>query len=72
MLHALLLHNDLPRPLLAKLLPLPAFQVQNALHRLATANAIVETPAGDLRISAAGYAPARDLLQAQGFLMDDF
>ena len=71
-LHALLLHNGLPRPLLAELLPLPAFRVQGALHRLAAAGAIVETPAGDLRISAAGYAPARDLLQAQGFLMDDF
>ncbi|WP_295881566.1 hypothetical protein [uncultured Thiohalocapsa sp.] len=71
-LHALLLHNGLPGPLLAELLPLPAFRVEGVLQRLAAAGAIAEAPAGDWRLTAAGYAPARDLLKAQGFLLDDF
>jgi hypothetical protein len=71
-LHALLLHNGLPGALLETLLPLPGFRVQGLLHRLAAAGAIAESRAGDWRVTAAGYAPVRDLLQAQGFLLDDF
>jgi len=46
--------------------------VEGVLQRLAAAGAIAEAPAGDWRLTAAGYAPARDLLKAQGFLLDDF
>lgn len=71
-LHALLLHNGLPGALLQELLPLHGFRVWALLHRLAAAGAIAESRAGDWRVTAAGYAPVRDLLQAQGFLLDDF
>jgi hypothetical protein len=71
-LHALLLHNGLPGPLLTELLPLPPFRVQAALHRLAAAGFVTAAESGHWRVTAAGYAPARDLLQAQGLLVDDF
>jgi len=71
-LHALLLHNGLSDQLLAELLPLPRFRVQGVLHRLTAAGAIVATPQGRRRVSASGYAAVRELLRAQGFLVDDF
>ncbi len=72
LLHALLLHNGLPGPLLTELLPLPPFRVQATLHRLAAAGFIIAAESGHWRVAAAGYAPARHLLQAQGLLVDDF
>jgi hypothetical protein len=71
-LHALLLHNGLPGPLLTELLPLPPFRVQASLHRLAAAGFIAAAESGHWRVTAAGYPPTRDLLQAQGLLVDDF
>jgi len=71
-LHALLLHNGLPGPLLTELLPLPPFRVQATLHRLAAAGFIAFAETGHWGVTAAGYVPARGLLQAQGLLVDDF
>jgi hypothetical protein len=71
-LHALLLHNGLPGPLLAELLPLPPFRVQAILHRLAGAGVAAAGQGGHWHVTAAGYPPARNLLQAQGLLLDDF
>jgi hypothetical protein len=71
-LHALLLHNGLPDQVLAELLPLPRFRVQGVVERLTAAGALAEMPDGRRRVSAAGYAAARELLRAQGFLVDDF
>ena len=72
LLHALLLHNGLPGPLLAELLPLPPFRVQAMLHRLASAGLVMAAPTGHWHMTAAGYPWARGLLQAQGLLLDDF
>jgi hypothetical protein len=71
-LHALLLHNGLVLSLLIELLPLPPFRVQTLVRRLAAARAIAADPAGCWRVTAAGYAAVRELLRAQGFLLDDF
>jgi hypothetical protein len=71
-LHALLLHNGLPSPLLAELLPLPSFRVQASLHRLVAAGVVAAAPAGHCRITAPSYPAARELLRSQGFLVDDF
>jgi len=71
-LHALLQHNGLPGALLTELLPLPKFRVQAILHRLAGAGVVASAESGHWYVTAAGYAAARDLLKAQGFLLDDF
>jgi hypothetical protein len=72
LIHALLLHDGLPAEQLAELLPLRRFRVQAMLLRLAEAGAVRKTACGRWRISAAGYPEARELLRAQGLLLDDF
>ena len=70
--HALLLHNGLPGPVLANLLPLPPFRVQASLQRLAAAGIAAAAPDGRWQIAAPGYPTARELLREQGLLLDDF
>ncbi|MBK1629512.1 hypothetical protein CKO31_01915 [Thiohalocapsa halophila] len=72
LLHALLLHNGLSAALLAELLPLPPYRVQMRLQWLAALGAVVAGADGRWRIHAVAYSAARDLLRAQGFLLDDF
>lgn len=72
LLHALLLHNGLSAALLAELLPLPPYRVRMRLQWLAALGAIAAGVDGRWRIQAVAYSAARDLLRAQGFLLDDF
>ena len=72
LLHALLLHNGLSAALLAELLPLPPYRVQMRLQWLAALGAVAAGADGRWRVQATAYSAARDLLRAQGFLLDDF
>ncbi|UHD16569.1 hypothetical protein [Thiocapsa bogorovii] len=70
-LHALLLHNGPPERVLPELLPLSHDRILSILLRLKDLG-LVEARSDRWRISALGYATARETLRARGFLIDAF
>lgn len=70
-LHALLLHDGLPAPLLAALLPLAAPAVQSALLRLQASAVAAPGEDGRWRVRVAAYPPVRAFLAGRGYLTDD-
>lgn len=69
-LHALLLHNGLPAPILAALLPVHSARVYTILLQLAAAELIACDATGRWRVTAPGYAEVRAFLHGLGFLTD--
>lgn len=68
-LHALLLHDGLPLPLLWQLVPLSSSLATETLYRLQDAR-LVEQRDGLWRVSALGYPAARQFLHDNGYLVD--
>ncbi len=66
-LHALLLHDGLPAPLLATLLPLPPGEGIRSLHQLKTAR-LIEATAGRWRVTPTGYPAAHRFIKQEGYL----
>jgi hypothetical protein len=70
-LHALLLHNGPPEHVLPDLLPLSHDRILSVLLRMKDLG-LVEALHDRWRISALGYATARDALHTRGYLIDAF
>jgi hypothetical protein len=70
-LHALLLHNGLPFGLLPEVLLIPHARLLSYLLRL-EAMGVVETYEEGWRVTALGYATAREFLRARDYLIDRF
>ncbi len=70
-LHGLLLHNGLTEDLLARILSLPAEEIEPVLCELEMAG-LIGIDDGIWRVSPAGYPVVREFLRTRGFLTDDF
>lgn len=70
-LHTLLIHNGLNMEMLNRLLTLPPDGVEEAI-RMSTGKGLVESADGVWQISAAGYPAVRQLLNGEGYLVDEF
>ena len=71
-LHALLLHDGLPAPLLPTLLPLTHDGCLAILLRLQRARLVAEEDDGRWRVTATGYSSVRALLAGRDYLTDGF
>jgi hypothetical protein len=70
-LHTLLLHNGLPLELMQQLLPLSPSQVMETLLRLEDCDLAVQADTV-WQVAPQGYPAARQFLQGNGYLLDQF
>lgn len=71
MLHALLLHDGLPAPILASVLPIGRPEIVQGLYRLRSAGLVKEE--GELwRVTLLGYPAVRNALDGENYLVDGF
>ena len=70
-LHTLLLHNGLPLELMQQLLPLSPSQVMETLLRLEDSGLAVQADTV-WQVAQRGYPAARQFLQGNGYLIDQF
>ncbi len=72
LLHALLLHDGLPPPILEALLPHARFQTQALLQQLAAVNVVTCDADAHWRVSVFAYPAVRAFLADRDFLTDAF
>ena len=70
-MHALLLHNGLPRDLLCRILPFSPHELDRTLNLLRVPG-ILELNEKKWRVSAAAYPLVRRLMNGEGYLVDEF
>jgi hypothetical protein len=70
-LHALLLHNDLPTELLPQVLPCTITEIMHSLHELHACRMLEQTNKR-WHVTALGYPAARRLLTGEDYLSDQF
>ena len=70
-LHALLIHGDLPAGMVARLLPMRSTEITEVLDTLRVAGLVAQED-GRWQVTARGYPPVREFLEARGYLTDDF